>query len=1317
MQSLLRSYLKKLTNLSGNNRSLLLLRLSAEQDLDLHELDFLLGKSSYYIIEQLITGKNQIPLCSIIDSRDAKSNELSRRLKNINRKDAFIFEERGAKDLYVGYPMVYGRMHDGTTIRCPLLFFPVELAEVKDQWQLKQRKDVAATFNKSFLLAYSHFNNVSISDDFLDTAFEEAVTDARAFKVILYELLKESQLELNFTTELFEDHLDFFVSYKKEDIELAYEPGQLKLFNQAVLGIFPQAGSYLVPDYEQWLSIPLSDGLESFFQAKQTEGKVFKEEQLVTPFSLDPSQELAVREVKEGNSLVVQGPPGTGKSQLICNLVADFVAAGKKVLVVCDKRAALDVVYRRLATQQMQPFVAQVHDFRNDRKMLFDLIASQVNKVEEYEKLNTQLDTVFLERNFLQNSRRIDQSVAELEEFRKALFDDSLCGLSVKELYLNSEPDAKRIGLGDLYNHFHFVANWPDFIAKFKMWVPYALRFEKEAYSFFNRIDFANLTFSDRDLMARFLKEIPQHYDAVMLQHKTLSGEAFSEQWLFDFHAVKPAVSDFVSLFENNEILEAFRFLHGKKLTDTKFAELSDQALALHQEGYETSLPETELEITRALLSDAIKAFQSVPGKLLWKLFNKNRKQVKDLLLQNRLPLTQEGLNILSGKIERRKTWEKLRVQLKKFGWPSELNLPDLDVLQVWVNNRNTAFVALSQHTSTNEVFLLKGLQKLELAQLREHVAALQQLADNYLQNRREWQKHFPEAQLLNIFAEKSFAPKALEDLLRDFDALSEMDRQRTFFDVKELELANLLVSQSGENISAADLIEQAENSLRLAWIEQIERRFPILRAVATERIALLEEQLQEAIKQKQQLSHEVLHLKLKENTYRDLEYNRLQNRVSYRDLLHQVTKKKKIWPLRELVKEYAHEIFRLVPVWLASPETVSAVFPMEECFDLVIFDEASQCFSERGLPAVYRGKQVVIAGDSKQLPPNDLYQIRFETEEEESAEQEAVSLLDLGVRYFRQRGLTGHYRSRSLDLIDFSNQHFYNNKLELLPDFKVVQQNEPAIHYHLVPGYWEKNSNMTEAEKIVALVRKLKSENPDKSIGVVTFNQKQQQLIFDLLDMEKLLKPEDLEPLFVKNIENVQGDERDIILFSVAYAPDLSGRILMNFGSLNAQGGENRLNVAVTRARFQIHVVSSIMPEQLKVEDSKNSGPKLLKEYLAYAWRVSHGEFEPVYTRQAGFSADWFLKNKLADRSKLFVKEMPFADITARNKGEYKGVILTDDDFYYNSLTAKDPHAYRYFSLTDKNWKFKRLYSRQYWADPSGFIESLNKYFYENSI
>ncbi len=303
MHDILRYYLKRLTNLSGTNRSLLLLRLISDQTLDLHDFDFLLNKSSFSLIEDLIARKKNIPLSAISDPRLEKNNIMSRKMKKLKRIEKFIYDERGAKDLYVGWPFVRGKFHGGTSVRCPLIFFPIEVKEVNGQWVMELREDVNITFNKSFLLAYAHYHGIKISDELIEKVFEIYDPDSRVFRTDLYQIFKESPIEINFNQDNFMDVLHPFKDFKKADFEAYEKEGELKLYPEAVIGIFPQSGSYLVPDYTYLLEREQEvQDIEEFFLSrnpdKQTEEpsdysqryrfiESVKEEETFTVFPMD----------------------------------------------------------------------------------------------------------------------------------------------------------------------------------------------------------------------------------------------------------------------------------------------------------------------------------------------------------------------------------------------------------------------------------------------------------------------------------------------------------------------------------------------------------------------------------------------------------------------------------------------------------------------------------------------------------------------------------------------------------------------------------------------------------------------------------------------------------------------------------------------------------------------------------------------------------------------------------------------------------------------------------------------------------------------
>ena len=1332
MQKILQSYLRRLTNLTTTNRSLLLLRLVFNHFIDLHDLDFLKDKPSFNIIEALLAKKSNIPICKESDSRFEKNNIVSKQLKKLSRTEKFIFDERGSKDLYVAWPFVAGKFSDGTPVRAPLLFFPVALELNDGEWSVKPRKDVNITLNKSFILAYAHYNKIKLDESLSEWSYESSDQDSREFRTMLYQLLKESAVELNFNTDNFTNQLIHFPNQTKKDFEDSQKNGELKLFPQAVLGIFPQAGSYIVPDYTNLIENEKAPDLEAFFHKRFLEDEAegiaekkntyrfiskIKEEHTITPYPIDAYQENALKAIKKGNSVVIQGPPGTGKSQLIANLISDYIGQGKSVLLVCQKRAALDVVYNRLKEKDIADFAALVHDFKNDRKDIYEKIAGQVNNLQEYQLKNNSLDAVQLERKFQQSSRRVDQITEELEEYKEALFDENECGISAKELYLTSSLEENSINIKQEYRFFK-PNEIDDFLATLKTYHHYAEKFNDEAFPWFVRNSFKSHTISDLKNIQGVIKSVP-----VFTKKASESFEKITN--------VKLNIDDCESvIFKEKEVLKMLEML--KLPTVYKyFKEIvqSDQKQDLlwlantervfldcfRSEGPEISLKANELGKFQETIQRAIAAKGNFFHWLKWRLFTKDSYWIKRVIVANDIRSEKRSFDILVEKVDNRLNLEHSLSKLKERKWlidiPQGFRKADF---QEWFYDKKAALASKITFVGTRNLKEFFHPQQLEYTEFKEKIGALLDIYNKVVQEKETWKKYLTPIQINKIISSKEYENSLLKSLKKDFDSLCEYDRLNYDLKQHEKDIIDKLFEKK-EETSERDVEALFTNSLRLAWLEHIETKYPSLRYVSSKKFEQLESTLQSSVKEKLAVSREILLLKVRERTYENAEYNRLKNMVTYKDLYHQVSKKRRIWPIRKLISNFTDELFTLVPCWMASPESVSALFPMEEIFDLVIFDEASQCYAEKGIPAMYRGKQIVISGDDKQLTPNDLYKVRWEDEDDDTPELEVDSLLDLASQYLMQLQLHGHYRSKSLALIDFSNQHFYNGKLSLLPDFNDINKKEPAIEYIKVDGIWEKNTNEIEADRIIVLLKKLIVDTPEKHVGVVTFNAKQQSLIMDKLDeaasFQGLRIP---ESLFVKNIENVQGDERDIIIFSTAYAPDKKGKMAMQFGSLNMTGGENRLNVAVTRAKEKIYIVSSILPHELKVETAKNEGPKLLKKYLQYAKGVSDGKFNPSLFIEEQHHVDWFLKNKIAtliDENKWSAKtneDIPFSDLSVNIKNEIAGLILTDDGLYHQSVSIKESHVYKPFTLANKNWKFKTFHSREFWQDQESFKEKV---------
>ena len=450
------------------------------------------------------------------------------------------------------------------------------------------------------------------------------------------------------------------------------------------------------------------------------------------------------------------------------------------------------------------------------------------------------------------------------------------------------------------------------------------------------------------------------------------------------------------------------------------------------------------------------------------------------------------------------------------------------------------------------------------------------------------------------------------------------------------------------------------------------------------------------------------------------------------------------------------------MPCWLLTPEVVSDILPLSKnIFDIIIFDEASQIFVEKSIPAIYRAKSIVIAGDDKQLQPNSVAKKKLdkfddiegeieefddeEFEENDSVALDEVSLLDVAQKMYKGSLLSYHYRSNYEELINFSNYAFYQGRLIVAPNKE--DKNYLPIERIKVNGVWNKRKNIKEAEETYILVKKiLKERKENESIGIVTFNEAQKELIrtyleeqcekdpeFSVLYLKEKVRHDDTEDksIFIKNIENVQGDERDIIIFSIGYARDLeTGRVASRFGTLSQAGGENRLNVAISRAKKKIYVITSIEPEELLVETSKNEGPKLFKKYLEYVRAVSEKRRQEV----KDILSSLFRKYDINQENKIhfdsdFEKEVYTSlkkcnyevhtqvgvsgykidlGIYSKEKSEYILGIECDGATYHSSPSARERDVYRQKFLESRGWIIHRIWSKDWWRNPENEIQKI---------
>ena len=406
------------------------------------------------------------------------------------------------------------------------------------------------------------------------------------------------------------------------------------------------------------------------------------------------------------------------------------------------------------------------------------------------------------------------------------------------------------------------------------------------------------------------------------------------------------------------------------------------------------------------------------------------------------------------------------------------------------------------------------------------------------------------------------------------------------------------------------------------------------------------------------------------------------------------------------------------------SPLSVSTFLDPEKIsFDTIVFDEASQIFPQDAIGAIYRGKQLIVVGDSRQMPPSNFFNSSSDIDDDDEEVGDVTdfeSILDICSSVFTTEQLAWHYRSHYEQLIAFSNFNFYNNNLVTFPS-STTDHKGIGVDYYFVDGVFDRKSktNRAEAEFIVDLIYQNIEEHPDRSLGVVAFSVAQQNMIDKLLSKKReadpsyewFFKPDFAEPFFIKNLETVQGDERDTIIFSVAYAKDSQGRFIHNFGPLNREGGERRLNVAVTRAKDNVQLVASIHYTDINLNNTGSEGVRLLRAYLDYA---QNGEqaLERTITASEQDQFDSYFEQEVCD----FLRDNGFTvdtqvgcsgfkiDLGLRkpDSSNYLLAIECDGATYHSSRNARDRDSLRQRILENMGWQFYRIWSTAWYRNPT---------------
>ncbi len=1083
----------------------------------------------------------------------------------------------------------------------------------------------------------------------------------------------------------------------------------------------------------------------------------------------DPTQTKAILQSRAGYSYIIQGPPGTGKSQTITNLIADFLARGKNILFVCEKRAALDVVYYRLKQVGLEELCCYIHDSQSDKR---EFIKNLKATYEDFTQNKLDLNQLKMQRDEL--LRQINDQLDILRGFHQTSTAEAKgTGMEVRQLI--EELIRLREQLPVL------TPAQEESLPSYKEWKASEtvlneielMLDETGAAEVFSGHPFShlqdNIVFADapHQALSKAIREALTGLDEV---ESLLRGSPLDPSLLSEPERLKNLIQYAVLLYP----LAAAGHLSLADPDGQEAKQLDIQLAAYRQQQerhqqtiqqnshWRDKIPAQDID---AALAIAVKSegsfFSFLNGS--WRSLKKQLQQRYDLSQHAVKPGWVQVLQQLKSEYEAAEQVAAARRQLQDV-WRLE-NIDTarhgIDLLHAKKGNPELAYL-LHHRDGTSLVLMLQALHQPFLRLEGSITKCLQEMPSGSLSEIRDL--------LTNLqLNEESFGDWL--PVLRTLARLPETVKKamRTLpLHAREIEAAIARAAlqeiyQSNRSFAATDrvMLDKAVSFLGSAYKELQTLNAGVIRAFSRQRFL---GQLELAARPAAQLTEEQKKFKKVYNEGRKILENEFGKSMRYKSI-------------RELsAKESGVVLKDIKPVWLMSPYSVSDSLPMDyDNFDVVIYDEASQITLEEGVPALYRSRQTIIVGDEKQMPPTDFFSTRTEDpddldktlsrEEDEWLSDDADSLLAQGARKLGSTLLCWHYRSHYETLISYSNHAFYEGDLLTIPD-KTIHHHEKApisitrpqeaetnagtlfdrsISYHLLTNsVYDRRSNPGEASYIAYLVRELFRRGAKESIGIVAFSQEQQHAIETALNtlagtdalfsaqLEEAYNRHENDQfvgLIIKNLENIQGDERDIIIMSVCYGRDSKGKMLMNFGPVNKKGGEKRLNVLFSRAKQHMAVVSSIRYDQITNE--YNEGANYLRRFLQYAELISQGRMEharaildglaPVKAETYAGVRPTIVRSQLKEQLTALgyevaeqVGQSGFKCSLAvkRNADDeaWSLAILIDDDQHYRNKNLIEQYFQRPAILRSFGWKILAVYSKDWLHQPQRVMEQVIK-------
>ncbi|HUS33771.1 MAG TPA: DUF4011 domain-containing protein [Verrucomicrobiae bacterium] len=1268
---------------------------------------------------------------------DLEEPEHSRSLTELYRAARLAIEENGANTLFAAVGVLEWREteHSDRVFRSPLLLVPVELKRksILEGFVLR-RLDEDTRLNVTLMeMLRQQFQKEVPGLDPLP-ADENGVNIAQVFQLFREAVRDLPGWEVKSEVWLGQFSFTKFLLWKDLNDRLD------ALTENRVVRHLALEGGMPYPNPPEDVKPPQLDDQ-------------FRPDEIFCPRSADSSQLAAVMAAGAGHDFVLEGPPGTGKSQTITNIIAHCLALGKRVLFVAEKRAALDVVHRRLKEDGLEPFCLELHSNKSGK-------GEVLRQFEQSLKLIAEANGSDWERK----AAELEKIRASLNGYSRALHRKYPCGLSAYDCFdyllprhgeeivsFKSWPNITEIDADTLTRARDVVAmlqeRWrplgnltthPLRLVRRQEWSPsWAERTLEQTKDFGKTIE--QVTAAARELcrwmsfdrslssadLARLdalaetlLANIPVDHTMLEVVLQNPLDDSNGASW----SQLSKEMSGWVALLEEREKLHgAVKYFDEARLLELDLKQLQDkwstgQAAAFPVKWFRSASVKRELRTTlrtrraKKLLPHKDKVSDLLADAVRLKKVNAALDKAGPTIAKLLGPLWANG-TITAATLEQIRLWaEALHARALEF----------VHADAAWLDRFRPILINVFQQgqglsSAGNTLNVLKTFREA----YRTYAAASEASAAEVCLHREplEAESNFLSAQ-----------SQAVGEIIGSWTQLrSWTSWQKACHEAETIRLGPIVTRLESSGGSSLDVTALFERSFRRALLFAIIESEQTLRDFfgpeheeRIERFCKLDDNVSE-------LAREVIRARLCAKIPRE-QLDDEDPKAELGFLRKEVGKKTGHIAVRQLLNRIPQLLPRLKPCVLMSPLSVAQYLEAShKAFDLVIFDEASQIPVWDSIGAIARGAQLIVVGDPKQLPPTNFFNASEGADEETFVEQEDLeSILDeLLTQGLRQKRLQWHYRSRHEGLIAFSNRHYYENDLLTFPS---PQTELGGVRFvHLPDARYDKGNTRTnpkEAKALVAeLVQRLRKGGERRSFGVVTFSQAQQDLIENLLDDERRkhhdiethfgdAPPVEGEPVFVKSLESVQGDERDVILFSIGYGVDETGSVSMNFGPLNREGGERRLNVAITRAKHEIVVFSGLRGDMIDLTRTRARGVRDLKHFLEYAERGPKALAAPKNAANANPTDSGFeqlVENALRSNGYEVHRQVgcsgyriDLAVLHPDDPGRYLLGIECDGPTYGNAATARDRDKLRQGILEGLGWNIQHIWSTDWWHDPA---------------